>query len=244
MPTKGCRFLGRSLKRDARAVERSPGACFPGVCPTGGRATERRRLRTRRSLRRLFLISFCLVALMASAAALAIEGHLRSEARYRQALAARADVARVQRASILLWQEREAINEYFVSPSAPILAEIRAQHRAFDTTLSEADSNIEAGEDSLELSAQTANDALLATFEKDLTTSDRITIANILTLDRLALNVVGRVDARSPQPGQRANESTASIECCQKRPCRHDRRSPASALAAGDLHRLRRPACS
>ncbi len=156
-----------------------------------------------RSLTRFFLISLALVVLMAAASVLAIEGHLRSQARYKDALAARADAARAQDAATLFWRERGAIDEYLLGPTPFLVYEVDAHQVAFDLALTQIDHSLLPGEDSpvlpgqasLVSSARAANNALVAAFTRDQSSSGGQTDRYIDELDQLGLAVVGPVDA-------------------------------------------------
>ena len=148
-----------------------------------------------RSLRHLFLISVALVVLMAAASVLAIGGHLRSQSRYKDALAARADVARVQSAETLFWREREAIDEYLLRPDPFLVYEVEAHRTAFNQKLIEPDPNRLPEEIPLASSARAANDALIAAFTRDQSSSGGQTDRYVDELDQLGQAVVGQVNA-------------------------------------------------
>jgi diguanylate cyclase (GGDEF)-like protein len=148
-----------------------------------------------RSLKLLFLISFALVLLMAAASVLAVEGHLRSQARYQNALEARADAARAQGAATVFWREREAINEYLLHPDPFLIYEVQAHQIEFDQALDETNPNPLPGEASLISSAQTANNAFVASFTRDQSLSGGQTERYLAELDQLGKAVVATVDA-------------------------------------------------
>jgi diguanylate cyclase (GGDEF)-like protein len=138
-----------------------------------------------RGLTRFFVVSLCLVALMVGASLVAVEGHLRSQARYQRALSAQADAAGVQRAAILFWQEREAINEYLLLAEPSMISEIDGLQHAFDHALNESDPNPLHGEAAAGRSALAANDAFVSSFKRDESTNGLATNRAVGRLDKL-----------------------------------------------------------
>jgi diguanylate cyclase (GGDEF)-like protein len=153
----------------------------------------RRRTANTRDLRQFFLVAAGLVVLMAGAAVLAIQSHAQSQTRYQDALAARADAARVQEAALVLWQEREAINEYLYNPKASLVAEVAARKHTFDAILEGADPNPLPHEGTLISAARAANATLLEYFRVDRATPGE-TPAQISQVDVLGDRVIDRVD--------------------------------------------------
>jgi diguanylate cyclase len=131
---------------------------------------------------------------MAAASVLAIEGHLQSQARYKEALGARADAARAQDAATLFWREREAISEYLLGPTPFLIYEVEAHQAAFDQALTQTDPTVLPGEAALTASARAANDAFVAAFTRDQSSSGGQTDRYIDELDQLGRAVVGPVD--------------------------------------------------
>jgi hypothetical protein len=79
------------------------------------------------SRRRLAVASVVAVVLLGGAAAGTIWRYEIALGHSDVALSARARALRGQQASTLFWREREAMNEYLLHPSAPLLGEICAR---------------------------------------------------------------------------------------------------------------------
>jgi diguanylate cyclase (GGDEF)-like protein len=88
-----------------------------------------------RSLVLFFTTSICLALLMLGGTVVAHEEHVRSQARFRDALACSADVQRAEQATTAFWHERQAVAAYFLVPSFELIATVHLQQLAFDRAL-------------------------------------------------------------------------------------------------------------
>ena len=114
--------------------------------------------------RRIARSSATIVGLLAVAVGVTIWRYEHASAQEQLALSARSDRILADQAAISFWREREAMNEYLITPSAEIAAEVTEQRRQFLAATTGLGADIEL-ERSLVERARGENDAFVAAFQ-------------------------------------------------------------------------------
>jgi hypothetical protein len=114
--------------------------------------------------RRIALGSGFAVLLLAAAVGTTIWRYEAALSKSDAALTTRSEVVRSGQASTAFWQEREAMNEYLLLPSAEIRGEILGHRDAFDAATKSLGADV-AAEADLATRTRTANAAYVALFD-------------------------------------------------------------------------------
>jgi methyl-accepting chemotaxis protein len=130
-----------------------------------GSASAHATPRSARPVRSIALASAAVVALVAAAFGITLWQNSHAHAQAQAERATRAETLRTSQAGASFWHEREAINEYLLTPDPHKISEVRAEARSFRelTTGLGADVGREA---QLAHRSRVANEAFIATFER------------------------------------------------------------------------------
>jgi methyl-accepting chemotaxis protein len=133
--------------------------------------------------RRIVLATTIVTALIGTAFGVTIWRYQDSHAASSRALESRRDGLVAQQATTLFWHEREAANEYLLTGSAAILAEVQTQRAAFERVTNPLGADVPA-EAALAAKARAQNALFVSTFEQNrgAATQGRAAQAHVLGL--------------------------------------------------------------
>jgi signal transduction histidine kinase len=173
---------------------------------------------TDHAVRRVALASALVVVLIAAAVAVTIVDYRGAVAAQVRVVEFREENAVEQRAELLLWREREAMNEYLLAPDPEILNEIRSLHAGFRMTISGLGIG-ELDERPSAVGAERENEAFLATFavvrharhreqkiraSLDLNRHEEAVLEQLNAIKPLNLREAQAAQAHATRQGQRA----------------------------------------
>ena len=113
--------------------------------------------------RRIVLASVAILSLLATAGGISIWRYQHAITMKDSARTARVESLQAELAATAFWHEREAANEYLMTEAPDVLAEVAAQHAAFNDATAGLGRDA-ASEAAVVAKARKANDAFVATF--------------------------------------------------------------------------------